>query len=327
MKVLVRAPFSEKGLSELRNMYDEVIYEPWNKTGEWFEDDKTSELLQRVKPDIFITELDRVGKKSLSSWQGLKLLGVCRANPANGDVDRCTQEGLPIICTPARNAQAVAECAVGMTICYMRHIAEAACWERNGMWGQKNGVSPYYLFQGNELSGKKIGFVGFGAVGRAAAGLFKAFGTNNVFYDPYVEQAEDVRKVSLEELFSTCDIISIHLPVNDATKKMIGSELIALMKPTAIFLNTARSAVVDMEALYNAIKEKKIGGAVMDVMENEPPTKEEIEKWKLDNVLLTPHICGASYEVSDHHSDIMVERIKKWENGEQKNCIIFNKVQ
>ena len=99
------------------------------------------------------------------------------------------------------------------------------------------------------------------------------------------------------------------------------------MKPTAIFLNTARSAVVDMDALYVAVCDKKIGGAVMDVMEHEPPTETDLEKWKLDNVLLTPHICGASYEVSDHHSDIMVERLKKWEKQEDAERIVFNRLK
>ena len=108
---------------------------------------------------------------------------------------------------------------------------------------------------------------------------------------------------------------------------MIGAEQIALMKPTAVFLNTARSAVVDMDALYVAVRDKKIGGAVMDVMDQEPPEEEEIEKWKLDNVLLTPHICGASYEVSDHHSDIMVERLKKWETQEDIDRIVFNRLK
>lgn len=327
MKVLVRAPFSEKGLEGLRTMYDEVVYDPWNKTGEWFEDEKTSELLQKEKPDIFITELDRVRERTLSSCGGLKLLGVCRANPANVDVNGCTEQGIPIICTPARNAQAVAECAVGMTICYMRHIAESADWEKNGNWGKGEGPGPYSLFKGNELHGKKIGFVGFGAVGRAAAVLFQAFGTEIVFYDPFVDRAEGAEKVSLEELFSTCDIVSIHLPVNDSTRKMIGAEQIALMKPTAVFLNTARSAVVDMDALYVAVRDKKIGGAVMDVMDQEPPEEEEIEKWRLNNVLLTPHICGASYEVSDHHSDIMVERLKKWEKQEDIDRIVFNRLK
>ena len=247
----------------MQTMYDEVVYDPWNKTGEWFEDEKTSELLQREKPDIFITELDRVREKTLRNCEGLKLLGVCRANPANVDVDGCTELGIPIICTPARNAQAVAECAVGMAICYMRHIADSAVWEKNGNWRTGEGPGPYYLFKGNELHGKKIGFVGFGAVGRAAAVLFKLLAQEIVFYDPYVDKADGARKVSLEELFSTCDIVSIHLPVNDSTRKMIGAEEIALMKPTAIFLNTARSAVVDMDALYVAVCDKKIGGAVM----------------------------------------------------------------
>lgn len=314
MKVLVRAPFSQKGLDELRSLYDEVVYDPWNATGKWFEEDKTAELLQREQPDIFITELDRVTKHTLEHYSGLKLLGVCRANPANVDTAACAKAGLPIICTPARNAQAVAECAVAMTLFFMRRLGEAVEWERRGEWGK--GPTPYHLFKGHELHGKQIGFVGFGAVGQAAARIFHAFGTKICFYDPYVPAAEGYSKVPLEKLFASCDIISIHLPVNDSTRKMIDADLIGRMKKDALFLNTARSAVVDMDALYEAVSKKKIQGALLDVLDREPPSAEDLEKWNLDNVLLTPHICGASYEVADHHSDIMTEQLKKWNSRE-----------
>ena len=323
MKVLVRAPFSEKCLKQLGEMFDEVKYAPWNETGEWYQDDKTLELLKREQPDVFITELDRVKEETLNGYTGLKVLGVCRANPANVDVSLCTEKGLPIVCTPARNAQAVAECLVGELLCYMRNIHVAAQWEREGNWVA--GTTPYCMFTGNEIQGKKIGFVGFGAVGKAAAKLLRAFETEIVFYDPFVEAFEDYQKVELKELFSTCDIVSIHLPVLPSTEKMIDSKLLSLMKPNAIFVNTARSAVVDMDALYQVIHEGKIRGAVMDVMDHEPPTHEDMQRWNAENVLLTPHICGASHEVSDHHSDIMVQRLNSWLKQENLNRVVFNR--
>lgn len=323
MKILVRAPFSQKCLNELRELFDEVTYDPWNATGEWFQDDKTLELLQREKPDVFVTELDRVKEETLNNYPGLKVLGVCRANPANVDVGLCTQKGLPILCTPARNAQAVAECLVGELLCFLRNIHVAADWEKRGQWVA--GTSPYCMFTGNEIQGKKIGFVGFGAVGKAAAKILRSFETEIVFYDPFVEAFEDYKKVSIEELFRSCDIVSIHLPVLPSTEKMINGDLLNLMKPEAVFVNTARSAVVDMEALYQVVHSGKIRGAVMDVMDHEPPTPEDMERWNKENVLLTPHICGASHEVSDHHSDIMTQRLRDWLQQKNLERIVFNR--
>lgn len=323
MKVLVRAPFSQRRLEDLKSMFDEVKYDPWNATGQWYNDAETLELLQREQPDVFITELDRVQEQTLNHYGKLKVLGVCRANPANVDVKKCTEKKLPILCTPARNAQAVAECLVGELICFMRHIHIAADWERQGNW--KPGTTPYCMFTGNEIHGKKIGFVGFGAVGKAAAKLLRAFHAEIVFYDPFVEAFEDYEKVTLEEVFRSCDIVSIHLPVLPSTEKMINAELLNMMKPNAIFVNTARSAVVDMDALYQVVHSKKIKGAVMDVMDHEPPTEDDMARWSQENVLLTPHICGASYEVSDHHSDIMIQRLDSWLKQENMKQIVFNK--
>lgn len=314
MKVLVRAPFSRKGLDALKEMFGEVSYDPWDETGEWFEDERTLELLWKEQPDIFITELDRVREKTLNGYGRLKVLGVCRANPANVDMDGCGAKHLPVLCTPARNAQAVAESAVGMLLCFMRHLHEAAQWEKSGKWG--GGKTPYYLFRGNEIQGKRIGFVGFGAAGRAAAKLLKGFETEILFYDPFVKAAKGYRKAELEEVFETCDILSIHLPINQTTRRMIGKDLIGKMKKEAIFLNTSRSAVVDMEALNQALRENRIKGAILDVLDHEPPTEKELELWKLENVLLTPHICGASYEVADHHSAIMIRQLKEWSDKE-----------
>ena len=120
------------------------------------------------------------------------------------------------------------------------------------------------------------------------------------------------KKCELEEIFENSDIVSIHLPVLDSTKGMINAEFFAKMKETAIFVNTARSAVVDEPALMEVLKAKKIRGAILDVLEVEPPTDEALEIARLDNVLLTPHICGATYEVTDHQSRIMADRIDAW---------------
>lgn len=167
MKVYVRAPMSEIRLRELQELFEEVVYDPWNKTGERFYEKEMLEALKTVQPDILITELDRITEAVVSNYKGLKVIGDCRANPANIDIEACSAHGIPVLCTPARNATAVAEMLVGMLIAYMRKLLPATAWVRDGQWIE--GTTPYYTWMGNELHGKHVGFVGFGAVGKAAA--------------------------------------------------------------------------------------------------------------------------------------------------------------
>lgn len=324
MKLLIRAPFTENRIKELESYFDEVIYDPWTNTGERYYEDEMLEVLQKLQPDAIITELDKVTEKVLKGYDKLQFIGDCRAVPANIEVDACTEAGVPVLCTPARNAQAVAEMLVGLLITYMRNIVPSVDWIKQGEW--KEGTTPYYLWMGNELNGKKVGFVGFGAVGRSAAKLLEAFDCEISFYDPFVEFVKDnYTKRDLKDIFVESDIVSIHLPVLDSTKGMINKELLDLMKESAIFVNTARSAVVDEQALIDALKNKRIKGAILDVLTVEPPTAEALEVAKQANVLLTPHICGATFEVTDHQSDIMTERIKAWFQKEDLEKVVYNR--
>ena len=324
MKLLIRAPYTEKKIKELEPYFDEIVYDPWTKTGQRYYEDEMLTVLKELEPDAVITELDRVTEKVLTGYDKLRFIGDCRANPANIDVDACTKAGVPILCTPARNAQAVAEMLVGLLIGYMRNVLPSVEWVKKGGW--KEGTTPYYLWMGHELCGKKIGFVGFGAVGRTAAKIREAFGCETASYAPYVASVKgNYKKCKLDEIFKTSDIVSIHLPVLDSTKGMINKDLLSQMKETAVFVNTARSAVVDEEALIRALREKKIRGAILDVLSVEPPTDEALEITKLDNVLLTPHICGSTYEVTEHQAEILTDRIIKWFKKEDLENVVYNR--
>jgi D-3-phosphoglycerate dehydrogenase len=324
MKLLIRAPIIENRREELQHYFDEVIYLPWTDTGERYYEDQMLQALEKYQPEALITELDRITEKVLNTYGKLQVIGDCRANPANIDVNACTRHGIPVLCTPARNAQAVAEMLVGLLLSYIRNVIPAVQWIKDGQW--ITGTTPYYTWMGNELQGKKVGFVGFGAVGRSAAHLLEAFSCDISFYDPYVKQdGTTYKKGTLEEIFSNSDIVSIHLPVLDSTMGMINQRLLSLMKPNAIFVNTARSAVVDTEALVEVLEKKKIRGAILDVVEHEPPTEKDLKVLQYPSVLLTPHICGATYEVTDHQSDIITERLIKWLKKEDLAVIVYNK--
>ncbi len=321
-KLFVRAPLSQKILSKLEENFNEVIYDPWNKTGERFYEDKMLEKLQEVQPDILITELDRITEKVLSGYDKLKVIGDCRATPANIDIEACNRHNIPVLCTPARNAQAVAEMVAGLIVAYYRNLIPSVKWVKDGKW--TTGTTPYYTWMGNEIYGKEVGFVGFGAVGRGAAKILSAFGCKISYYDPYVD-IKEYTKTGVDDIFKNSDIVSIHLPVTDDTRNMINKHHFDLMKKSAVFVNTARSAVVDEKSLIDALEHKNIRGAILDVLPTEPPNEEVLKIAKYDNVLLTPHICGATYEVIDHQSEIIFQRLMEFLEGDAPNSVVYNK--
>ena len=204
MKVYVRAPYEEACLAELKELFDEVVYEPWTTTGQRYYEDEMLEHLLAVQPDALITELDRVTEKVLAGYDRLKFIGDCRGTPANLQVDACTKAGVPILCTPGRNTQAVAEMVVGLILTMYRKTIPAIQWVQDGKWVQ--GTTPYYLWMGHELQGKKVGFVGFGAISHAVAKILDGFECDISFYDPFLPGDQGhYRKKSLEEIFSGHD--------------------------------------------------------------------------------------------------------------------------
>lgn len=306
-KLLVRATINEENLIKLEKLFDEVIYMPWTDTGERFYEEEMIDCLLRERPDALITELDVINETVLKEYSDLVFIGDCRASPENIDVKACEKYDIPILCTPARNANAVAEMWISTLIAFERNLVDAVNWTKEKQW--QIGTTPYHLWKGNEIYKSKIGFVGFGAVARNIAKLLKGFDVEIAFYDPFVNQLEEYKKVELEEIFLESDYITIHLPVNDATKQMINQDLLTLMKKDSIFINSSRSAVVDNRVLYELVENKKIRGAILDVLDTEPPTAEDDPVIACSNVLLTPHIYGASYQVVDHQSEIMTQNI------------------
>lgn len=324
MKIYVRAPYSDICLRELEETFDEVVYEPWTNTGERYYEDEMLANLLRVQPDALITELDRVTEKVLNGYDRLQFIGDCRGTPANLEVEACTKAGVPILCTPGRNTQAVAEMVVGLILVALRKMIPAMQWVQDGKWVP--GTTPYYLWMGNELQGKKVGFVGFGAISHAVAKILDGFDCQISFYDPFVPGDQGhYHKAELKDIFAESDIVTLHLPVLDSTRGMVNEDLLRSMKKTALFVNAARSAIVDYKALEKVLQERAIGGAILDVLDTEPPAKEDLTIGCCPNVLLTPHICGATYEVTDHQSQILNDRIGKWMKGEELEQIVYNR--
>ncbi len=326
MKILVTAPYTTAAQEKLHETIGEIIYKPWKPQGRAYNEAELIELLRETGAEALITEHDTVTEKVIALYPNLRFIGVCRGTPSNVAVEKATEAGIPVFYTPARNAQAVAEMFVANVVTFMRNTLAGINWLKAGDWGEGAHTS-YLQFKGNELAGKTIGMVGFGAVGQRIAGLVKGFPCNIQFYDPFIKSSDAAyKKTTLEDVFTTSDIVSIHLPVNEYTKGMVGKSLLSLMKPDAIFVNTARAVVVNPNDLYETLKNNRIRGAILDVFDHEPPGALDIEIIHMPNVLATPHIAGATFEVEDHHADIMNEAIFDWFlHKPSSGRLLFNK--
>jgi len=312
MRILITAPYNQKGRDILSSKFGEVIYMPWMDNDRAFNEEELTKLIDTTVADALITEHDDVTANVINAHPYLQFIGVCRGTPSNVDMEAALENGIPVFYTPARNAQAVAEMFVANVINLMRNTIPSWQWLTDKKWNEGAHTS-YLQFKGNELAEKTIGMVGFGAVGQRIAEIVKCFPCNIKFYDPYMETTNpDYHKTTLEDIFESCDIVSIHLPVNKQTIGMIDKKLISKMKTDAIFVNTARASVVNRDDLLEAIENKKIRGAVLDVFDFEPPDETDYKLINHPNVLATPHTAGATYEVEDHHVNIMNNNILTW---------------
>lgn len=313
MRVLLTAPYqNEEALRELRSLFDDVVYRPWKPHGRAYNPEELVALLRETGADALISEHDQITEEVLRSFPELKFVGICRGTPSNIDLKVATELGIPVFNTPGRNAQAVAEMFIANVITLMRNTLPAIQWLEGKNWNEGAHTS-YLEFKGNELAGKKVGMVGFGAVGQYIARILESFPSEIYYFDPYyTDPNKNFKKVELDELFSVCDIVGVHLPVTSETTNMIDKKYLSLLKSDAIFVNTARATVVNRQDLLDVIVHNKIRGAVLDVFYNEPPDEIDYKMILSKNVLATPHIAGATHEVEDHHAFIMNNNLREF---------------
>lgn len=323
MNILLTAPFAPDEISRLERFGD-VTYRPWKANGREHAPEQLRSMLLETGANALIVEHDVVDSSVLEAVP-LEFIGVCRGTPSNVDVAAATRLGIPVFHTPARNAQAVAEYVVCETIAMLRKAEAGKAWLKQRQWTDSSHES-YLQFRGREIAGKTIGFVGLGGVGRRLAGLLKHFGCRIQYFDPYLKASPDPEYVAVdvESLFASSDVVSVHLPVTPETTGMIDERLFRLMKPEAIFVNSARAAVVERESLYRALSNGTIGGAVLDVFYSEPPDANDYEIIDLRNVSATPHIAGNTAEVDRYHADMMLSALEQWTSKPKSAELLYN---
>lgn len=290
MKILICDKINQSATNLLKDNKIEFDYLP---------EISAEELLKVIASyhALVVRSRTKVTKEIILAGKNLKIIGRVGTGVDNIDVVATKENKVLVVNAPDANSQAVVELTIGLVLSLLRKIPQAVDSMKNGLWLKKE-------LSGTELSGKTVGIVGYGHIGKKIELLARAFGARPLIFSRSFKTATE------EELFQTGDIVTLHLALTPQTKGSINKNLLSLMKPTAYLINTSRGEIIDEEALYNALKDKKIAGAALDVYSQEPLPIDS--KWrKLDNVILTPHIGAATKEALTRASITVIRDIIK----------------
>jgi D-3-phosphoglycerate dehydrogenase len=316
MRVLILAPFAEESLARLTAAGITPVHESWLESGELQDPKLLGERIASEQLDAVVVEADFLFAETFDAAPGLKFAGICRSATNQVDVEAATERGIVVVNTPGRNAASVAELTLGLMLAAARRIPGLDRYVRARNWDSP--TTPYREFRGTELGGKTVGIVGLGAIGSKVAGLCKPFGMNVTGYDPFVspEQAKQagVTWVELSMLLKTADIVTLHAPPAEDGTFLLDANQISSMKRGAILVNTASAELVDEAALVEALSTGKLSVAGIDIFPTHPvdPTNPLLS---LPNVVLTPHIGGATEETIKRHSAAMTGDLIRFARG------------
>ncbi len=330
MKLLVTADFDPEYLEILSSTLESVIFDGWGKTGYLLTETELIEKLGEI--DILIVGYEQITRKVIEN-SGLKLIASIRGGPkANIDIEAATEKGIIVTYTVGRNKFSVADHTMALMLSLLRHICitNSLLKQRILSSGQKQETqdvrwtiepgSPFDTYKSPELHTLTMGLVGFGEIAKEVAKRAQGFGMEVIIYDPYatkdIVERYGVTSVVLDDLMQNSDVVSIHCNVTPETIGLVGRKQLALMKKSAVIINTARASILDKDAFYQALLNKKIAGAGLDVFHKEPLAFDD-PLLDLDTVVLTPHIAGASTILTNHHSRIVTEEVLRFEGGER----------
>lgn len=267
--------------------------------------------------EILVTHLAPVSHRVLDALPSLRMIVVSRGGPVNIDMQAARDQGVLVVNTPGRNSSAVAEFTLGAILAETRKIRAGHEALRTGLW---RGDLYRADTTGRELSEMTVGVVGYGNIGTRVVRLLRAFGARVLVHDPYVQllpqdAADGVTLVPFGTLLAQSDIVTLHARVTAETSDMMNADAFAQMKPGALFVNTARGPLCEHDALYRALTEGRLGGAVLETFAIEPCPPD----WpllSLPNVTLTPHIAGASLRTVTHAAEQAAEEVRRYLVGE-----------
>ena len=280
-----------------------------------------NEIPERIADaDVVISNKLKLNRDNLSDAENLKLICVCATGFDCIDVEYCREKGVGLCNVPGYSTESVSQLTLTMALALIGHLGEYRRHVHTGAYthgGVANCLTPVW----HEIAGKTWGVIGGGNIGQRVAGLAEAFGCKVLM----CRRKEDPRyeTVDVDTLCANADIISVHTPLNEETRGLVGEKQIALMKKDAIFINVARGLVTDEEALTRAIEEDRLGGLGVDVFSVEPfgvdhPYTRILDR---DNVILTPHTAWGASETRNRCLRIVADNIQVWKNGGRQNRV------
>jgi len=316
MNILITDKMADEAIQLLKDAGHNVTFDEMDAETLLKEIPKYAALMVRGRTKVVT---DVVNKGAAGE---LKVIGRAGIGVDNVDIQTAAKHKIPVVNAPTGSTISVAELTIGHMLSLARKLAKADSTMKKGDWAKKQ-------LKGSELHGKILGLIGCGNIGRCAAEFAQAFNMKVIGYDPFLgEEVLNKSKIekieNLGDLIEKSDFISLHLPHTPETHHIVNQEMISKMKPTGFIINCSRGGTVDERALYDALKDKKIGGAGIDVFESEPPKESPL--LKLDNVVLTPHLGANTNEGQIRAGTICAEQILKVLNNEKPDFWVNKKL-
>ncbi len=303
MKILICDNLNQQVYKELETIGDCVDISKSNS--------KDKDLANHIKDCeiVVIRSATKLTKEVLDKAEQLKIIARCGVGIDNVDLDFAKSKNIFVTNSPSANLISVVELTVALIISVSRKLSLADSHLKKGEWNRSQ-------FLGNELYGKTLGIVGFGKAGRLVAERMKSFGMSIVFYDPYVTDWNGSEEsIKLDDLLRTADVVSIHVIKTKDTENLISKDMLDLLKPSSVIINTSRGGVLDEDYLFELLESEKIFGAGLDVYSNEPP--KNVDRYNGLNLVTTPHIGASTNEAQLKAGLETIENIKKILAGDE----------
>ncbi len=305
MKIIISEFMDTAAVDQLRSGF-EVVYDPALV-------DRPDDLRAAVAgaQGLIVRNRTQVGGELLAAAGGLKVVGRLGVGLDNIDTKACADRGIKVIPATGANSRAVAEYVIASAMMLLRGGFLASADVLRGDWPRTR------LSEGRESGGKTLGLVGFGGIGRLAAGLAQGLGFTVIAYDPGIPGSAPVwaetgvRQLPLDELLAQSDVVSLHVPLIESTRNLFDADTLAKMRPGAILINTARGGIVDESALADALRAGRLGGAALDVFAQEP-LKAGNAFADAPNLILTPHIAGVTAESNQRVSQMIADEVARF---------------
>ncbi len=315
VRALILAPFSAPYLTRLRR-YGEVTYDSWLDTDRIYGPEELGARIALIGADVLVVEADFVFEELFDAVPGLRFVGVCRNALNQIDIESAAEHGVVVTHAVRRNTRAVAEMTLALMLALARQVPRAHAFVAGGGW-----VDPaegYRSLRGRELAGSTVGVVGVGQIGRRVTRICRLLGAQVLAHDPRLTpvriRAAGATPASLDEVARRSDWVTLHVSVDEGTAGMIGESFLEKMRPGSYLVNTSGGAAVDTGALVAALELGRIAGAALDVFEGQPlPLSSPL--LSAPNVILTPHIAGATAETVERQSRMMTLEIECFVSG------------